>query len=94
MIEQPVKGLLYIEYQSFCLFVGIGFPHPLPLECLPSHMGPKGEPHSLAGEGLGGPHSDEGEDTLVLYVQHTIIPLRNNLKLQDSVVTGLLVMLA
>jgi hypothetical protein len=31
-------------------------------------LGPRGETHSLAGEGLGGPNSDEGTYTLVLYV--------------------------
>jgi hypothetical protein len=31
-------------------------------------LGPRGETHSLAREGLSGPKSDEGIDTLVLYV--------------------------
>jgi hypothetical protein len=35
----------------------------------PPHLGPGGESHSLAGEG-GGPHSDEGTDTLELDVYH------------------------
>ncbi len=37
-------------------------------------MGPKGEPHSLAGEG-GGPNSDEGTGTLLLLYLSTDISL-------------------
>jgi hypothetical protein len=46
-------------------------PAPSPAsEFCPLHMGPMGEPHSLAGEGVGGPNSNEGTDTLVLYVYY------------------------
>ncbi len=44
-------------------------PHPLIRKrVLPPPLGSRGETHSLAGEGVGGPNSDEGTDTLVLYV--------------------------
>jgi hypothetical protein len=39
-------------------------PHPLP------PLGPRGETHSLAGGGCGGTNSDEGTDTLLLYVYY------------------------
>ncbi len=57
-----LKGLLYyIEYKSFCLVVLIGSPHPLPRKrmcpLLKTEVG--GETHSLAGEGVGGPNSED-----------------------------------
>jgi hypothetical protein len=36
----------------------------------PLSLGPRGETHSLAGEGMGGPNSNEVTDTLVLYVYY------------------------
>ncbi len=50
-----------IEYQCFCPFVGIGSPHPLPRKrvWLPP-----------IGYKCGGPNSDEGAETLVLYVNY------------------------
>ncbi len=33
-------------------------------------LGPRGETHSLEGEGVGGPNSFEGTDTLLLYVHN------------------------
>jgi len=45
-------------------------------------MGPMGETHSLAGEGVGGPDSDEGTDTLALYVFYSIISLRSAVHLR------------
>ncbi len=48
--------LVYIEYQSFCPFVGLGTP-PIPLPHKPVSLPLTlvlGEPHSLAGEGTGG----------------------------------------
>jgi hypothetical protein len=70
------------EYQRFCPFVGIGSPNPLPRKrvCLPP-IWVLGGPHSLAKEGVGGPNSDEGTDTLVLYMYvYCIIPLRLTLQ--------------
>ncbi len=74
------------ECQAFCPGVGIGFPpppHPLASVATQPPFWSKG------GGGIGGPHSDEGKDTLVLYtrrpksdegtdtlVLYTIIPLR------------------
>jgi hypothetical protein len=44
-------------------------PHPLTRKRVcPPPLVPRGETHSLAGEGLGGPNSDEGTDTVVLLV--------------------------
>jgi hypothetical protein len=34
----------------------------------PPHLGPWGEPHSLAGKGVGGPKSDNWTGTLVLFM--------------------------
>ena len=39
----------------------------------PPPLGPRGETHSLAGEGVGGPNSNEGTDTLVLYVYYKLL---------------------
>ncbi len=39
---------------------------------LPS-LGPRGETHSLAGEGVGGPYSEEGTDTLYNWVKPEIV---------------------
>jgi hypothetical protein len=51
--------LLYHKCKAFCTFVGIGSSHLLNRKrvCLPP-----------SGEGAGGPNSDDGTDTLVLYV--------------------------
>jgi hypothetical protein len=53
--------------------------HPPPAtarECCSSPtLDPRGETHSVAGKGVGGTNSDEGTDTLVLYVLYAIIPL-------------------
>jgi hypothetical protein len=43
---------------------------------IPPMLGPRWETHSLARDGVGRPNSDEGTDTLVLYVYYCIIPLR------------------
>jgi hypothetical protein len=59
----------YKECQAFCLFVWIGPPHPQ-ASVAPPPLGPRGETHWLAGEGVGGPNSNEGTDTLVLYVYY------------------------
>ncbi len=42
-------------------------------ECCSPHLGPRGEIHSLAGEGVGEPNSNEGTDTLVLYVYYKLL---------------------
>jgi hypothetical protein len=59
--------LLYKEYQSVCPFVGIGSPHLPPRTRLWLPPGSKwgGGTHSLAGEIVGVPNSDEGTETLV-----------------------------
>jgi hypothetical protein len=66
------KGIIaYMEYQSFCPFVGTGPPsHPLLRKrmCLPPHLGSGGSHTPLRGRGWRGPNSDEGTDALVLYV--------------------------
>ena len=36
-------------------------------------LGPRGETHSLVGEGLEGPNSNEGTDTLVLYAYYKLL---------------------
>jgi hypothetical protein len=36
-------------------------------------LGPGGEAHSLAGQGMVGPNSDEGTDTLVLCVYYKLL---------------------
>ncbi len=62
------------ECQAFCLFAWIGPPHPQAsvAPCSPL-LGPRGETHSLAGEGVGGPNSNEGTDTPVLYVYYKLL---------------------
>jgi hypothetical protein len=63
------KGTGYTEYQAFFPVVQIGSPpppHPPGIVLFPP-LDPRGETHSLAGEGVGEPNSDEGTDTLVLY---------------------------
>jgi hypothetical protein len=42
-------------------------------ECCSPSLGPRGETHSLAGEGVGEPNSNEGTDTLVLYVYYKLL---------------------
>jgi hypothetical protein len=63
--HSPFSSVLpteYTECQAFFLVVHFGPPPPHP-------QGSVAPPTlvSLAGEGLGGPNSDEGIDTLVLY---------------------------
>jgi hypothetical protein len=49
----------------------LGTPTPSPpRECALPPLSPRGETHSLAGEGVGGPNSDEGTDNLVLYAYY------------------------
>ncbi len=43
-------------------------PQPQASAAPPPPLDPREETHSLAGEGVGGPKSDEGTDTLVLYI--------------------------
>ncbi len=45
-------------------------PHPHESVDHPTPLGPMGETHSLGGEWVGGPDSDEGADTLVLCVYY------------------------
>ncbi len=64
----------YSECQAFCPVVPIGSPQPQPSVAPP--LGSTGETHSLAKEGVVGPNSDEGTDTLVLYVYYNPSTLR------------------
>ncbi len=72
--KSGVKGTEYTECQAFvhCPVVRIGSPHPSPVnECCLPPLGPRGETHTLAGEGRGGgPNSDERMNTLVFYVYY------------------------
>jgi hypothetical protein len=59
---------VYTECQAFSPVVRIGSPPSLASERYPPPpLIPWGK-HSLGEEGLGGANSDEGTDTLVLYV--------------------------
>jgi hypothetical protein len=61
---------LYAEYQSICPIVGIGFPHPQASVALPP-FGSKVRDTLACGWGsVAGPNSEEGTDTLVLYVYY------------------------
>jgi hypothetical protein len=66
-------SIKYIEHQSFCTFVGIGSPNPPSpspgTEC-GSLQDLSGERHTRLRGGVGGPNSDEGTDTLVLYLNY------------------------
>ncbi len=44
-------------------------PHPQG-SVAPTHLGLRGETHTIAGEGVGAPNADEGTNTLVLYVYY------------------------
>jgi hypothetical protein len=61
----------YTECQAFFPVVRIGSPDPLTCKgvLLLPPLGPRGEKHSLAEEKVG-PNSDEGKDTLELYVYY------------------------
>ena len=58
----------YEECQAFCLFVWIGPPHPQASVAPP--FGSKRGDTLACGGGGGGPNSNEGTDTLVLYVYY------------------------
>jgi hypothetical protein len=66
--ERRVEGLQ--NTQSVCPFVGIGSPHPLPQKDVCPPLDPKreGEQHSLAGEGVKGPNSDDWTESLALCI--------------------------
>ncbi len=58
--------ILYLEYHSVCPFVRIGSAHPPPAsECVPP-FNLRGGQHSPAGEGMGGPNSDDWRESLAL----------------------------
>jgi hypothetical protein len=62
---------------GFLTVVRTGSPIPSPAsECCPSPLGPRGETHSLAGDGMEVTNSDEGTDLTLLYFMYTLIPLR------------------
>jgi hypothetical protein len=54
--------ILYVEYQSECLNVGIESPHPLPQQASAS------TPLDPRGEGVGRPNSDEGIESLAFCI--------------------------
>jgi hypothetical protein len=61
----------YTECQHFCPVIRIGPPTPSSAsECCSPPLSPRGETHLLVGEGVGRPNSNEGSDTLVLYVHY------------------------
>jgi hypothetical protein len=68
--SQPQRIILCsVEYQCFFPVVCIESPHLLPRKRVCPPHGPKwGETHSLAGEWVGGPNSDDWTETLVLYI--------------------------
>jgi hypothetical protein len=67
------QGTWYTEYHAFFPVVRIGSPHPLtPPGSVP--LDPRGETHSLAGEGVGDPIPTKGQT--LWYSMHTISPLR------------------
>jgi hypothetical protein len=69
-----VAAIEYTDYrvQSFLSSLRqVGSPYPLTRR----RVLPPRETHSLAGEGVGGPISDEGTDTLIFYVYYNPIRL-------------------
>ncbi len=56
----------YTECQAFCPVVRIESPPPPPQARMFPPLGTWGEPHSLAGYGVGGLNSEEGTDTLCI----------------------------
>ncbi len=67
-IEPGTQHRVYIQnWQAFYQLSELGPPHLLARKrVLLSPLSPRGETHSLAGEGVGGNNSDDGTDTLVL----------------------------
>ncbi len=53
-----------------------------------SPLGPKRGTHSLAGEGWGGANSDEGTDSLVLYVLYTTYILSTRISKENHPFDG------
>jgi hypothetical protein len=61
--------IVYTEHQSLCPFVGIRSPHSLPRKRVcPPWTQMREEQHSLAGEWVGGPNSDDWQESLVLCI--------------------------
>ncbi len=59
--------IVYLEYQSVCPIVGFDTPTPSSESERVSSLGSKGgEQHSLAGEGVGGPNSDDWIEAVAL----------------------------
>ncbi len=72
-------------YQSFCPFVGIGSPHSLARQRVWLPPGPAGgDTHGLAGKGMGGSNSDEGAETLVLYVYYNHLTTTSWFNVDDT----------
>jgi hypothetical protein len=68
---------LMIERSLTIVIHNVPLPPPSQVSVVPPPQDPSGgDTHLLAGKGVGGPNTDEGTDTLVLYVLYTIIPLR------------------
>ncbi len=69
--SQPQRIILCsVEYQCFFPVVWIESPHLLSRKRVCPPHGPGGT-HSLAGEGVGGPNSDDWTETLVLYIVYS-----------------------
>ncbi len=59
--------LIYIKYQSVYSFIWIG-PLPFPASECASPLNPKVGQHSLEGEGVGGPSSDDWKESLQICI--------------------------
>jgi hypothetical protein len=72
-LKYPTKARTkeYTECQAFCPVIRIGStPHPHPSECCSPSWVQGGNTLACGGGGEGGPNSDEGSDTWVLYVSY------------------------
>jgi hypothetical protein len=73
--KQKSKGIIeYIKRVPEFMYLRRNWvpppPPPSKYMCLPPSLGSWRDSHTLAGEGVGGPDSDEGTETLELYVYY------------------------
>ncbi len=61
-----IEGLYYTEYHSVCPLVRFGSVHHLSSKLVCTTPGTKGGQRSPAGEGVGGPNSDDWRESLAL----------------------------
>jgi hypothetical protein len=75
----PGEVLFILQIQIYISTYSLPPPPQPQASLVPPPLGPKGETHSLAGEGVGGPNSDERTDTLVrgTLCTYTILPQRS-----------------